>query len=164
MVLQRGRSTALLSPRRLTQPFCHPDAGWPGKGQQPPGDGEATQILLEQGLARVGSGGRLPGLGWLRSISQVSWGTLAPGRATQAGLRVTAPCSDHLHQLGRDRSLRCKAASRLQGWMPKRGLCMGGGLHPPPPRLHLLGGGGEQGGTWGCHTERNKASTWVWCL
>lgn len=83
-------------------------------------------------------------MGWLRNISHVSWWTLGslqghPGRS--AGSLLPAPCSDHFQQLGRDRSPRGEAKSRLQGWVPKGGCKRGdrgcGGVSPSPPHLGL---------------------------
>lgn len=126
--------------------------GRAGHPQRPPGRGEVTQILLEQGLARMGyrweaarlglAEEQLPNVAWdLRSLLLGSQQG-RPGRS--AGSCVVAPRSDHFHQSGRDRSLRCKAKSRLQGWMPKGGYGAWrggrGGLHLP-----LTCGGGALG-------------------
>lgn len=126
--------------------------GRAGHPQRPPGRGEVTQILLEQGLARMGyrweaarlglAEEQLPNVAWdLRSLLLGSQQG-RPGRS--AGSCVVAPRSDHFHQSGRDRSLRCKAKSRLQGWMPKGGYGAWrggrGGLHLP-----LTCGGGHLG-------------------
>lgn len=71
-------------------------------------------------------------MGWLRSISQVLCGTMdpswGPSRAPPAGMQEAA-CLHHLHQLGRDRSLRCKA-EQAAGLDAHRGLHMGVCISP----------------------------------
>jgi len=105
-----------------------------------PGRGEATQVPLEQGLASAGcrreatriglAEEHLPSVVWdLRSLLGSQQGH--PGRS--GGGCTTAPCSDHFHQLSRDRSRRCKSGEQAAGLDAERGLRMAGrgGLHLP---------------------------------
>lgn len=90
-----GRRTALFSPRLLTQPFCYPNAGRPGKDWPPPGHGEATQLLLEQRLAKVGCRWEAARFGLAEEhLPSVVWGPLVPpgipAGPPQAGLSVAA--------------------------------------------------------------------------
>lgn len=88
---QRGGSHIFPSAtyRALLLPRCRMVREGPAVPSTPQHQ-EAAQILLEQGLPRVGYCKVLPGLGWLKGISQVLCGTFDPSRATQEGLQVAA--------------------------------------------------------------------------
>lgn len=116
---------------------------------------KAAQILLEQGLPRVGvlQGTARPGLaeGHLPSVVRDFRSQQGhPGRSA-SGCRI-APCSDRFHN---------SAGTGHYGVKQRAGCragCQKGAAHGVSTRPFLVRG------TWGCHTERNKASTWVRCL
>lgn len=85
-----------------------------------------------------------------------------PSRAAQAGLQVAAWL--HLAQTiftSRAGTGHCDVKRRAgcRAGCQKGATAHGGGAGGVSISPSLVGGG-----TWGCHTERNKASTWVWCL
>lgn len=126
---QRGQEDSLVFPSAtytaLLLPKCRtaregPATPWTWGGHSAPAGAATGQGGMPVGGCQVWAGrGASP---------KCRVGTFGPSwdpsRATpggSVGSCMTAPCSDHFHQLGRDRSLRCKAESRLQGWMPKGG-------------------------------------------